>query len=124
VVRVLGGLVAVAAGLVTALVEVFLAPLRLGGVRIPVSPLLAVGGNLALVWFTHTVTGRRGAIVAPALVWMAVMVVSSGRTDEGDLLLTGDNWVGLVTILVGSVAFAGGAYFLLVPRRPALPRGA
>jgi hypothetical protein len=113
--RVLGGLVAIAGALVTAVIEVFLAPLRVGTVRLPVSLLLAVVGNLALVWFTHQATGRRGAVVLPALVWMAVMIPAAGRTDEGDLLLTGDNWVGLVTIFGGVVAFAVGAYRLIMP---------
>lgn len=120
-VRVLGGLVAVAGGLVTALIEVFLAPLRVGTVRLPVSPVLAVLGNVALVWFTYRATGKRGVLVLPALAWMAVLLMAAGRTDEGDLLLTGDNWVGLATIFVGTAAFAVAAYFLLVPRRPTPP---
>jgi Family of unknown function (DUF6113) len=118
--RVLGALVAVAGALVTAVIEVFLAPLRAGTVRVPVSLLLAVAGNLALVWYTYRVTGKRAAVALPALVWVVVMVRASGRTAEGDLLLTGDNWVGLLTILGGTVAFAGGAYFLIVPRRQLL----
>jgi hypothetical protein len=112
--RVAGGLVAVAGALVTAVIEVFLAPLRVGTVRAPVSLVLAVAGNLALVWFTYRATGRRAAVVLPALVWMAVMIPAASRTDEGDLLLTGDNWVGLVTIFGGAVTFAGGAYRLIL----------
>jgi hypothetical protein len=81
-----------------------------------VSPLLAVAGNLVLVWFTYRATGRRGAVVLPVLVWMAVMIPAAGRTNEGDLLLTGDNSVGLVTIFAGVVAFAVGAYRLMLPR--------
>jgi Family of unknown function (DUF6113) len=115
--RVLGALVAMAGGLVTAVLEVFLAPLRLGTVRLPLSLVLAVLGNLVLVWFTYRVTEKRAAIALPAVVWIVVMVLASGRTSEGDLLLTGDNWVGLLTILGGTIAFAGGAYRLIVPRR-------
>lgn len=115
--RVLGAVVAMAGALVTALIEVFLAPLRLGTVRVPVSLVFALVGNLVLVWFTYRVTGKRAAVALPALVWIAVMVLASGRTTEGDLLLTGDNWVGPVTILFGTVAFAAGAYRLIVPGR-------
>jgi hypothetical protein len=120
--RVLGGLVAMAGGLVTAVIEVFLAPLRVGTVRLPLSLLLAVVGNLVLVWYTYRVTEKLAAVALPALVWIVVMVRASGRTTEGDLLLTGDNWVGLLTILGGTVAFAGGAYRLILPRRQIPPR--
>jgi hypothetical protein len=120
--RVLGGVVAVAGALVTAVIEVFLAPLRVGTVRVPISLVLAVVGNLVLVWFTYRATGKRAAVALPALVWMVVMVRAAGRTAEGDLLLTGDNWVGLVTILGGTVAFAAGAYRLIVPSRQTPPR--
>lgn len=116
-VRIAGGLVAVAGGLVTAVVEVFLTPLRIDGVRLPVSILLAIAGNLVLVWFTYRTTGRRGMVVLPFLVWMVVMIRASGRTAEGDLLLTGDNWVGLVTIFAGTAAFAVGGYRLITVRR-------
>jgi hypothetical protein len=121
-VRIAGAVVAMAGGLVTALIEVFLTPLRVGTVRLPVSPVLAIVGNVALVWFTYRATGKRAALVLPALVWIAVMLLASGRTNEGDLLITGNNWVGLVTILIGTAAFAIAAYLLLVPRRPAPPR--
>jgi hypothetical protein len=115
--RIAGGVVAVAGGLVSAVIEVFLAPLRIDTVRLPVSVLLAIAGNLILVWFTYRATGRRGLVVLPFLVWMVVMIRASGRTSEGDLLLTGDNWVGLVTIFAGTAAFALGAYRLIVPRK-------
>lgn len=121
VLRVLGALVAMAGALVTALIEVFLAPLRVGTVRLPLSLLLAVAGNLVLVWYTYRVTGKRAAVALPGLVWAVVMVRASGRTTEGDLLLTGDNWVGLLTILAGTAAFAAGAYALILPRRRQLP---
>jgi hypothetical protein len=115
--RVLGALVAMSGAFVTAVFEVFLAPLRVGTVRLPLSLLLAVVGNLVLVWYTYRVTEKRAAVALPALVWIVVMVRASGRTTEGDLLLTGDNWVGLLTILGGTVAFAAGAYRLILPAK-------
>ncbi len=115
--RVVGGLVAVAGALVTAVVEAFLTPLRVDTARLPVSLVIAVVANVALVWFTYQVTGKRAAVVLPILVWFVVMLGWAGRrTAEGDLLLTGDNWVGQLTIFGGAVAFGLGAYRLILPR--------
>jgi hypothetical protein len=85
-----------------------------GTTRLPASPLAAVVGNVALVYFAYLVTGRRLAAVGPALVWTAVMVVAASRTSEGDLVLTDDNWVGIGTMLAGSVAFAAAGYRLIL----------
>jgi hypothetical protein len=115
--RIMGALVGLAGGLVTAVLEVFLSPLRVGTVRLPASILLAVIGNLVLVWYTHRATSHRGAALLPGAAWFVVMVLAAGRTSEGDLLLTGDNWVGLVTIFAGTIAFALAAYRLILPRR-------
>ncbi len=124
-VRVLGGLVAVAGTLVTAAIEVFFAPLRAGSVRLPVSLVIAIVANLVLVWFTYRATGRRGAVVLPAVIWLAIMIgFASLRTREGDLLFTGDNWVAQLTLFGGSVAFGAGAYKLIVARPPAPPPAA
>lgn len=118
VLRVLGALVAVAGALVTALIEAFLSPLRVDTVRVPVSVVVAVVANVALVWFTYRVTGSRAAVALPALVWLAVMFGFAGwRTTEGDQLLRPDNWVGQLTIFGGAVAFGLGAYRLILPRQ-------
>lgn len=113
--RALGLVVAVAAAVVTALLEVFLTPLRAGGTLIGVSVLLAVVGNITLVSFTHRATAARWPILLTALAWFAVMVASASRTDEGDILLPGNTWVGLATIFAGSIAFAVSAYRLILP---------
>jgi hypothetical protein len=116
--RVAGLVVAVLAAAVSALIEVFMVPLRVGGVLIGLSLVLAVVGNVTLVWFTYRVTGWPWAVALPALAWFAVFLPASDRTTEGDLLLTGDNWVGITTILCGSIAFAIGAGRLILLRRP------
>lgn len=113
-----GGFVAVVAAAVTALAEIMLAPLRVGGVLIGASVLVAVAVNLMLVWFTHYVTGSRWALLLPALAWFAVMLTAAGRTTEGDFLLV-TNWVGAAMVIAGSVAFGLGAYRLIVPPRTA-----
>jgi hypothetical protein len=113
--RALGLAVAVAAAVLTALLEVFLTPLRLGQTLVGVSVLLAVVGNAALVTFTLRATSARWPIVLTALAWFAVMVAASGRTTEGDILLPGNNWVGPATIFAGSIAFAVAAYRTILP---------
>jgi hypothetical protein len=117
--RLAGLAVAVALAAVSALYEVFLSALYWHATRVPVSVVLAFGGNLALVWFTHRVTGRRVAVLAPALVWLALTMTATGRTTEGDLVLAGNNWISLGTLLAGSLGFAIGAYRLLIGSRGA-----
>jgi hypothetical protein len=105
--------------------ELMLATLRVGGVLIGVSALLAVVANVALSWFAPRAVGSRWALALPAVVWFLLMVVAAGGTSEGDVLLAGDNWVGLVMIFAGSVTFAVmGFRMILAPRgaHPGLPR--
>ncbi|TDC38041.1 hypothetical protein E1211_08485 [Micromonospora sp. 15K316] len=104
--RVAGGLVAVVAGVVTGVVELLLATLRVAGQLVGVSVLLAVGANIALGWFAHRAVGRRWSVALPAVPWFALMAVAAVRTAEGDLLLAGNNWVGLVMIVAGAMTFA------------------
>jgi len=46
-----------------------------------------------------------------------VMLVAGNETGGGDLLITGDNWVGVSTILLGAVAWAAAAYLLMFRRQ-------
>jgi hypothetical protein len=123
--RVLGFVVALLLAAISAAYEAFLTPLYWGSTRLPVSLVMAVVGNLALVYFTYVVTGRRLAAVGPAVVWVAVMVAAASRSSEGDLVLTDNNWVGIGTMLAGSVAFAVAGYRLVLttakPRPPTAP---
>jgi hypothetical protein len=122
--RALGLAVALAAALLTALLEAFLTPLYLGTVRLPLAPLLAALTSAALVWFTHQVTGHKLLALVPGLVWMGLMIVAAGRTTEGDIVLAGDNWVALATIIAGVAGFAVAGYRLLnPPRRGPFPPG-
>ncbi|WP_319459439.1 hypothetical protein [Micromonospora sp. RTP1Z1] len=104
--RVAGGLIAVLAGLLSAVLELLLATVRVGGQLVGVSVLVAIGAGIALSWFAHETVGTRWAVVLPALPWFALMAVASVRTTEGDLLVSGDNWVGLVMIVAGAMTFA------------------
>jgi hypothetical protein len=104
--RVLTILVAIGLGAVSASYEALLSPLYWHGWRLPLALLLAVVGNPLLVWFTYLGTGRLLALLAPVIAWLAVMLLGAGRTTEGDLLFTGDNWVAFATVIAGSLAFA------------------
>ncbi|MGH3737219.1 MAG: hypothetical protein ACRDT6_16620 [Micromonosporaceae bacterium] len=103
----------------SAVVEAFFVPLRLGGVRVPVVLLAAVVCNLALPWLGWWLSRSRLAIALPPLAWFVVTVVLAGGTAEGDVVLAGNDGVALGLLLLGSVAAAAGAYFALlrvVPR--------
>ncbi|MCO1598423.1 hypothetical protein M8C17_25070 [Micromonospora sp. RHAY321] len=104
--RIAGAIVVVVAGVLTGVLELLFATARVGGQLIGVSVLLAVGANIALSWFAHEVVGRRWAVALPAVPWFALMAVAAVRTTEGDLLLAGDNWVGLAMIVAGAMTFA------------------
>ncbi|SCE91014.1 hypothetical protein GA0070612_2107 [Micromonospora chokoriensis] len=105
-VRVAGAIIVVVAGVLTGVLELLLATVRVGGYLIGVSALIAVGANIALSWFAYEAVGRRWAVALPAVPWFALMAVAAVRTSEGDLLLAGDNWVGLALIVAGAMTFA------------------
>ncbi len=119
-----GAVVGILGGAFSGIIEAFYSPLMAGTVRVPLSPVLALVGNVALVWFTYRVTLRVRLALLPGLAWFAVMVLSltgttgTGRTTEGDVIFTGDNWMALLLIVGGSLAWgiAGGA--LIMSRRP------
>jgi hypothetical protein len=125
--RVAGGVIAVIAALVTAVAELMIAPLRLGGHLIGVAVVATVLANLALGWFAYTTVGRKWAVTLPAAAWLVLMVTASARTTEGDLLLVGpqgdavvdrNSWVGVAMILTGSIAFAVVGFRLMLAQPP------
>lgn len=116
--RVVAGLLAAVAAALSAGLELILATVRVGGYLIGVSALLAVVANTVLAWFAHRAVGTGWAVAIPAVVWFGLMVVAAGGTAEGDILLAGNNWVGLAMIVAGSMAFAVvGFRLVLNPRR-------
>jgi hypothetical protein len=119
VVRVLGLVVCVLATVVTSVVELYLTPLRLGGVPIGVAIVFAAAANWALAWFAVRTTGRRWAAGVPWVLWTVLMLFAAGaKTAEGDYLIGGTDWIALVMILVGSLSFAVYAYRLIIRRAP------
>jgi hypothetical protein len=114
-----GLVVAMFATVLSAVLELVLSSLRLGGVQIGVAIPAAVVANLAICWFAVTTVGRRWAVGPPWAVWTLIMFAVAGvRTTEGDYLISGDNWVALVMILAGSLTFAVYLYKLILKRPP------
>lgn len=117
-----GVLVAFAAGVVTAVVALFLVPLRVEVgdwlVRVPVAVLVAVAGNWLLLWYVPRVSGWRWAALAPAAGWFTVMLPALGATASGDRLLVPDDWVGTITLFAGTIVLTIGTVLAIVsPRR-------
>jgi hypothetical protein len=119
IIRVAGVVVSVLAAIVTGALEIFSSQLRIGGVLVGASILAALVANPAIAWFAVTTTGRRWALAPPWIVWTILMLGAAGiRTDEGDYLISGDDWVALVMILVGSLAFAVYSYRMILRSPP------
>lgn len=131
VIRVAGVLVTVVATVVVTLIELELSVLRVGavtglfhgdfaiwegtGALIGLSVPLTVAANLALAWFATTTIARGWAIGVPWALWTLLVLGAAGtKSTEGDYLLSGDNWVAVVMILVGSLAFAVYAYRMIM----------
>jgi hypothetical protein len=117
-VRVLGAVVAIWGGFLLGTYATFMTPYRIGTALVPVSLLLAVGGNLALIWFAYVTTRNKFLALLPGLVWVVLSFVAANRTTEGDLVLFQSNWVGTVYLFAGSVTIAVAAYRLIVPKSP------
>jgi hypothetical protein len=112
--RIAGTVVGLVGGFVTALWEIFLSPVSAGSTLLPVSPVLAILTNVGLVWFTRQVTGRTGLALLPGVVWFVTMFAGSVRTTEGDLLIPGNDWPGLVALLLGAAAWGITAYWTIL----------
>lgn len=82
----------------------FLVPFRVADVLVPVSWVLAVGGNVVLGRAADRLVGPPGA-VASGLLWVVLVLVLSGRRAEGDVVIAG-TWVGTGFLLVGAGASA------------------
>ncbi|GAA2658055.1 hypothetical protein [Paractinoplanes durhamensis] len=133
-----GGMaVAVVAAFLSGVLEILLTPLRAGdvvsiwrgdaigsggGPPIGLAILLAMLANWAIAWFAVGTTGKRWALAPPWALWTLMMLFAAGvRTDEGDYLIGGDDWVALVMILVGSLTFAVYSYRMILRRIPGGP---
>ncbi|SNT17163.1 hypothetical protein SAMN05421812_103521 [Asanoa hainanensis] len=100
-----GALLAVLMAALSAVLELQLISLRVGGQLIGVSALLALVGNLFIGRFAYRATRHKWAVFPPALVWLAITLIAAGRTTEGDYLIASNNWVGWAMIGLGSLAW-------------------
>ncbi|TDB78234.1 MULTISPECIES: hypothetical protein [unclassified Micromonospora] len=112
--RVAGGIVSAAGGVLAAVLGLVLAPVRVDGHLVGVSVPVTIAAAIVLSWFAYVTVGRTWALALPALPWFALMAMGAVRTAEGDLLLTGDNWVGLAMITAGAMTFAVMAFRRIV----------
>lgn len=119
-VRLAGGLVALAGGLLVAVQALVLVPLRvdtpLGVLRLPVAVVLAVVGNLVLIWFARVTTGTRWGALLPASGWFVVALAAMGVTSEGDRLLVPDDWVAMLTLFGGTATVVVGVAVTIAGR--------
>jgi len=112
-----GTAVGLLGGFLTGLWEIFLSPPHAFGILLPVAPVLAVVTNATLVWFTRRVTGRSGLAVLPGVIWFLTVFAGTVRTTEGDLLMPGSDWTGLLALVLGALAWGAAAYRLMPARR-------
>jgi hypothetical protein len=120
--RVSWGLIALVVAAWLALAEVFWLPLRVGGVLVPVSVVVAVVGNLLLPTAALRLSGSRLVAVLAVVPWLVVAVAAMVRRPEGDLVMSGSEALGAVNLaflMLGVLAAAFSVGRVLGgPRRP------
>jgi hypothetical protein len=107
--RVGWGVVAVLVATWLALAEVFWLPLRVGGLLLPLSIVVAVTANLLLPPTALRLSGSRVVAVLPGVAWLVVVIGAMMRRPEGDLVITGGGATGTVNLaflLLGVLAAA------------------
>ena len=120
-----GGVLTLVVAVWLATVEVFWLPLRMGGVLLPISVVVAVVGNLLLPRLALRLSASRLVAALTGVAWLVVVVAAMIRRPEGDLLITGGGATGVVNLAflmlgVLAAAFAVGRA-LGGPRRPVSP---
>ena len=82
--RILGVIVGVALGAVTAVWAAVLTPLYLGSFRSPLAVIAALDGNAAITHFTYVVVRHAGLALLPGAAWLVVMFLALTRTSKPD----------------------------------------
>lgn len=120
-VRVAGGVVALAGGLLVAVLALMWVPWRVdtlvGVVRVPFAVPLAAVGVLLLLWFAPRATGTRWGVLLPGVGWFVVVITALGTTREGGRLLMPNDWVAAVTLFTGTTVLVVGAVLILTGER-------
>ncbi len=101
----------------------FLLPLRVSGVLVPVSLLLAGVGTAALGVIGARVLGSRLGSVAPGVLWVALALLAGSKRTEGDLIIAGGEGTGLATLgllylVAGAIGATTGYGLSPITRRP------
>ena len=95
-------------GAMSAVLEILLVPVYVGGVIFPITLLLAIGGNIFLGRGLRSLTGSTGLASLPLLVWVLVIFFMGFVADSmGDVLLPGygqGQYVALALPLLGILA--------------------
>jgi hypothetical protein len=99
-----------ACAILLCLVELFLVPLYIGSIPIPVAVLLAIVGNVVLPVLSRSLVHRALGAVLPFLGWLIPLIAVGvlGR-PEGDVVLPGAGsaeWVAYGVMLGGAAAGA------------------
>ena len=102
-----------------ALWEVFLVPLRVGGVPVPIAALLAPVTTLVLGLAGAVVLGQRAGAVVPGLLWTAVPVLLSLGGSGGDSITPSSSVGSLCWLAVITLGPVGAAYAVLGAGRAA-----
>lgn len=104
-----GYLVFALAGVLAASYEVLLVPTRWGSTLVPVAPVLAVLGNIALPAIARGLTDTVRSALPPVLGWLVGFFVLSMARPEGDVLLPAGptTWVVYALLAGGAVAGVG-----------------
>ncbi|NUS72348.1 MAG: hypothetical protein HOQ05_02970 [Corynebacteriales bacterium] len=98
-----GVIIATVAAFGGGLLAIFLVPLHIGSVPVPISLLITAVINVASVQYAYRVSGWRGAGFAPMIGWFLAVCAAGIPTVEGDVVLPG-TWVGLGVLFVGAIA--------------------
>jgi hypothetical protein len=95
-------------GAMSAVLEILLVPVYVGGVIFPITLVLAIGGNIFLARGLRSLTGSTGLASLPLIVWVLVIFFMGFVADAmGDVLLPGygqGQYVALALPLVGILA--------------------
>ena len=98
-----------AAGILAAVVEVFLIPVYAGSIPVPVAVVLAIGLNVVIPWLAHDAVRRPSAAVLPVAAWLvAAFTLVSAPGSAGDVLGPGGDltWVTYGVLFGGALAGA------------------
>ncbi|MGB9376642.1 MAG: hypothetical protein WCB04_03920 [Mycobacteriales bacterium] len=100
-----------------AVIESFYVPLRVGTVRIPLSVGIALVCHPLLIRLMRAATGSLMAMLATFAIWLVIVVRFSIPRADGDLIITGNNWVATTVMFGGALLFVA-SIGLMLPLRP------